>query len=534
MTNGKSGRWSLRRAVKAVAVGAATVLLAIDIGGSAVAQERVKVEWWHAMGGRLADIVEKLIADFNASQTEYEVVGVNKGNYEETMAAMIAAYRVKQQPTLVQAAERGFLTMLNSGAVIPVPELMKEQGYDIKWDDFVAPVAGFYLVDGKPAALPFNSSTPIFWYNRDQFKQAGFEKPGETWQEVEKQLYALKDKGVTKCSMALANDFFWSLIENYAAIHDQPYGTLANGFGGLGTEFIFNKSPLIVGQLERLAKWMKDGVLQIAGQGLSPEQLFTSGTCATYVASTAAHAGIGAASKFDWSATFLPHEEGVEPKNSTIGGGALWVLKGKSEKEYAGAAAFLNFVASPKTQVWWSTQTGYVPVTNTAYEMAKKEGFFEKNPTREIAILQLGRGTPTESSRGFRFGNHNQSMAILVEEIQGVWTGEKTAQQALDAAAERGNRDSAAVREAALAVESSNARKHRGRFEAPPDSAGLNSRTTDVPIIGSRAEGGPFPSAVARLGAADAPTPHPAVLLLHSFLQSAVTGLRSGRPLRGA
>ncbi|MBY4593207.1 extracellular solute-binding protein [Rhizobium redzepovicii] len=427
------------RTIRSFAAGAALVTLGLANAGDAGAADRIKIEWWNAAGGRLAEITNKLIADFNASQDKYEVVGIGKGNYEETMAAMVAAYRVHQQPVLIQAAERGFLTMYNSGAVIPVPELMEKEGYKIDWNDFLAPVAGFYLVDGKPAAMPFNSSTPIFWYNADHFKAAGFDKPGETWQELDKQLGAIKEKGVSKCQMALANDFYWSLIENYAAIQDQPYGTKANGFGGLDTEFIFNKSPLVVGQVTRLKTWLDAGILQIAGQGLSPDQLFTSGTCSTYVASTAAHAAVESGAKFNWSATFLPHEEGIEPKNSTIGGGALWVLKGKSEEEYAGAAAFLNFLASPKTQVWWSKQTGYVPVTNAAYEQAKSEGYFKDHPTREIAILQLTRGTPTDNSRGFRFGNHNQSMALLVEEIQGVWTGQKTPQQALDAAAARGN-----------------------------------------------------------------------------------------------
>jgi sn-glycerol 3-phosphate transport system substrate-binding protein len=435
MTGNKRGH---RAVIGRLLAGAAVAALILQAGG-AMAQERTKIEWWHALGGRLAEIVDKLIVDFNASQDKYELVGINKGNYEETMAAMVAAYRVGQQPTLVQAAERGFLTMLNSGAVVPVPELMQNQGYDIKWDDFVAPVAGFFLVDGKPAAMPFNSSTPIFWYNADHFKAAGFDKPGETWQEIDTQLRAIKEKGVSDCSMVLANDFFWSMLENYAAIQDQPWGTKANGFGGLDTEFIFNQSPLVVGQLERLQSWMNDGVLQLAGQGLAPDQLFTSGQCSTFVASTAAHAGVESTAKFNWSATFLPHEAGVEPKNSTIGGGALWVMKGETDAEYAGAAAFLDFVASPATQAWWSKETGYVPVTMTAYEAIKADGYYDEHPTREIAILQLSRGTPTDNSRGFRFGNHNQSMQLLVKEVQSVWTGEKTAQQALDAAVEQGN-----------------------------------------------------------------------------------------------
>jgi sn-glycerol 3-phosphate transport system substrate-binding protein len=188
-----------------------------------------------------------------------------------------------------------------------------------------------------------------------------------------------------------------------------------------------------------MKRWIDDGVLQIAGQGLSPDQLFTSGKCATYIASTAAHATVESSAKFNWSATFLPHDQGVKPRNSTIGGGALWVLKGITPDQQAGAAAFLNFVAQPDTQVWWSEQTGYVPATNAAYEEMKKQGYFKEHPTREIAIEQLERGEPTDNSRGFRFGNSNQSTAILIEELQKVWTGQKTPQQALDSAVERGN-----------------------------------------------------------------------------------------------
>lgn len=415
-------------------LGGALVLMA----GPALSQERVKVEWWYAIGGKLSDTVQEMIANFNASQDKYELVGIHKGNYEETMAAMVAAFRAGQHPTILQSAERGFLTMLNSGAVVPVNKLMSDQGYDTKWGEFIAPVASFYVVNGEPAALPFNSSTPIFWYNADQFKAAGFDKPGETWQEVDAQLRTLKEKGITECPMALAGDYHWSLFENYSAINNQPFGTRANGFDGLDTEFVYNRTS-VVGQAERLKSWVDDGILHIAGEGLNPTQMFTSGTCATIISSTAGHSTVEASAKFNWNATFLPHEAGVEPLNSTIGGAALWVLAKKSPEEQAGAAAFLDFVAKTETQVWWSKNTGYVPVTKAAYDAMKAEGYFEKHPTREIAIQQLSRGTPNENSRGFRFGNHNQTGAIMLEELQAVWTGQKGVQEALDSSVARGN-----------------------------------------------------------------------------------------------
>lgn len=404
----------------------------------ALAQDKTTIEWWYANGGRIEEAIQDMIADFNTSQDDFEVVGVRKGNYEETFAAMIAAYRVGQHPTIIQATERSFLTMLYSDAAVPVNQLMAEQGYDTDWSDFIAPVADFYVVDGAPAALPFNSSTGIMWFNADHFEAAGFDKPAETWDEFEEQLYAIKDQGISECGMVLNSDFPWSLLEGYSTINDYPFGTEANGFDGLGTEYVYNTTP-VVQQVERLKRWIDDGIIQLSGNGMSPAQLFNSGTCSTWSASTASHAGVEAEAQFNWSATLQPHEAGVEPHNSNIGGAALWVLQGKADEEYAAAAAFIDFVAQPETQAWWSEQTGYVPVTNAAYELMADQGFFEEYPTREIALLQLTRHEPTENSRGMRFGNSNQWWAVLLEELEAVWTDQKSAQDALDSSVARGN-----------------------------------------------------------------------------------------------
>jgi sn-glycerol 3-phosphate transport system substrate-binding protein len=398
----------------------------------------VQVQWWHAMGGALGERVDELVQKFNSSQQKYVVVATNKGNYDEVINGTIAAYRAKRAPQLVQIYERGFMTMLLSDATLPVQDFMTQRGYKIDWNDFVAPVAGFYSYKGKLMAMPFNSSSPILWYNKTHFQKAGFDKPAQTWQELEKQLYTIKQKGISQCGTVLAGDYHWSLLENYSAINDLPYATRANGYKGLDTEFVYNKTS-VVQQVARIKKWLDDGVMEIAGQGLNPEQLFTSGKCSTFFASTAAHGSIERGAKIDWSATYLPWEQGKTPKNSTIGGAALWVLKGGKPAEYEGAAAFLDFLAKPETQVWWHKVTGYVPLTDKAYQIAKMEGYYKDHPTREIAILQLGRGKPTENSTGFHFGNFTQTMFAQREEVEAVFAGKKTPQQAMDDAVARGN-----------------------------------------------------------------------------------------------
>ncbi len=421
---------TLGRLVAGLALCAAAVL-------PAVAQP-VEIQWWHAMGGTLGERVDELVKRFNASQQKYVVVAVNKGNYDEVINGTIAAYRAKRAPQLVQIYERGFMTMLLSDATVPVTDLLNEKGHKVDWNDFVKPVASFYQHKGKLVTMPFNSSTPILWFNKDHFQKAGFDKPAETWQELEKQLYAIRQKGVSECGSVLAGDYHWSLFENYSAINDQQYATRGNGYDGLNTEFTYNKTS-VVQQVARIKKWIDDGVMQLAGQGLSPEQLFTSGKCSTFFASTAAHNSIDNNAKINWSATYLPWEQGKQPKNSTIGGASIWVLKGHKPAEYDAAAAFLAFLAQTDTQVWWHKVTGYVPLTNKAWESTKAEGYYKDKPTREIAILQMSRGTPTANSTGFHFGNFTQTMMAQREEFDQVVAGKKTPQQAMDDAVKRGN-----------------------------------------------------------------------------------------------
>jgi sn-glycerol 3-phosphate transport system substrate-binding protein len=413
-------------------------LLAAAVAAPAWAQQKVEVQFWHAMGGVLGERVNEIVSRYNASQNKYTVVATHKGNYDEVINATIAAYRAKKAPQIVQIYERGFMSMLLSGAIEPVQDLLAARKKNVDMADFIKPVASYYQYKGKLMSMPFNSSTPILFYNKEQFEKAGFKEPADTWAEFEKQLYAIKQKGAAECGSSLAGDYFWSLMENYSTVNDQPWGTKSNGYDGLDTAFVYNKTRL-VGQVTRLQKWVNDGIVQIAGQGLSPEQLFTSGKCATFFASTAAHGSIERDPKIKWSATYLPHEADLTARNSSIGGATLWVMKGHKAGEYDAVADFLAFVASPDLQLWWHKVTGYVPITNKAYQLAKAEGYYKTHPTREIAVLQLNRGTPTPNSQGFHFGNYTQTTFALREEMESVFANKKTPQQGLDDAVRRGN-----------------------------------------------------------------------------------------------
>src|SRR5262249_46066980 len=127
------------------------------------------------------------------------------------------------------------------------------------------------------------------------------------------------------------------------------------------------------------------------------------------------------------------------PQNGIIGGATLWGLNGKPAAEYKGVAKFFAYLTLPETQAKWHQETGYVPITYAAYELTQKQGFYDKNPGRDVAVKQLTNKPPTENSKGLRIGNFVQIRDIMDEELEQVWAGKKTAKQALDDAVKRGN-----------------------------------------------------------------------------------------------
>ena len=159
-----------------------------------------EVQWWHAMGGQLGEMVDKFAADFNASQSKYKVNAVYKGNYTETMTSAIAAFRAKKQPHIVQVFEVGTATMIaaeGKGGIYPVYKLMSDSGESFDQSDYLPAVISYYTTtDGKLLSLPFNSSTPVLWYNKTKLEELGIEVP-ITWEELEDAAQKAKAAGVS-------------------------------------------------------------------------------------------------------------------------------------------------------------------------------------------------------------------------------------------------------------------------------------------------------------------------------------------------
>lgn len=154
------------------------------LAGAASAQAQTEIQWWHAMTGANNEVVETLAREFNESQSEYRVVPVFKGTYPETLNAGIAAFRARQPPHIIQVFDVGTGVMMNAeGAVKPVAEVMEEAGYAFDKSRYLPGIVAYYSTpDGTMLSFPYNSSSPILYYNRAAFEQAGLDpdSPPET------------------------------------------------------------------------------------------------------------------------------------------------------------------------------------------------------------------------------------------------------------------------------------------------------------------------------------------------------------------
>lgn len=407
-----------------------------------------EITWWHAMTGANNEVVETLSKEFNESQSEYKVVPVFKGTYPETLNAGIAAFRAKQPPHIIQVFDVGTGVMMGAeGAVKPVADILSLGGKAFDKSEYLPGIVAYYSKpDGTMLSFPYNSSSPILYYNKDIFQKAGLdaENPPRTWPEVFDAARKIKTSGAAACGFT-STWLTWIGLENFAAWNNLQYGTHENGLAGLDVELTIN-APMFVKHFQNIADLAKDGTFRYGGRTSEAKPLFLSGECGIFTESSG---GLGDVIKSGISyglgqLPYYPEAQGA-PQNTIPGGASLWVFAGKPEAEYKGVAAFFQFLSQTEIQSRLHQVSGYLPVTLAAYEATKSSGFYEKNPGREIPIQQMMGKAPTANSKGVRLINLPQVRDIQNEEFEKMLAGQQTAQQALDNAVTRSN---AAVKQA--------------------------------------------------------------------------------------
>ena len=420
----------------------ATTALVLLATAQTAQAEKIKFEYWYGLTGDLGAVVAETCTRFNASQEEFEAVCVGQDGYEKAVQNTIAAFRANKHPTLLQSFDAGTADLMLSGEFYPVTKLMADTGVAVDWADYFPGIANYYSsTSGEFFSMPWNSSTPVYYFNKEHFDKAGITEAPITWEGMEAAFVKLKEAGQA-CGLAYAPSS-WIDLEQFSMVHNIPVASNNNGYDGLDSELVFN-TTMHVKHMEDIQRWMTDGyaMLRTQAAGKTARDSFVEGECSVFFSSIADHTTLHKLTPaFDWDVQIIPTYEGTQRTNSVVGGASLWVLSNKSDEEYKAAASYLAFLATKDEQQFLLENSGYIPVTKSTYDALLAEGFYAKEPfiNRDIAMKSLTWTEPTELTRGIRLGGMIQIRSEWTSEVEAAIAGQKTMQQALDTAVQRGN-----------------------------------------------------------------------------------------------
>jgi sn-glycerol 3-phosphate transport system substrate-binding protein len=422
---------------------APAIVLALVASAGSASAEKIKFEYWYGLTGDLGAVVAETCNRFNASQDQYEAVCVGQDGYEKAVQNAIAAFRAEKHPTLLQSFDAGTADLMLSGQFYPVSKLMADTGVTIDWADYFPAISNYYSSSkGEFFSMPWNSSSPVYYYNKAQFEKAGITEAPLTWEGMEVAFKALKASG-QDCAFAYAPSS-WIDLEQFSMAHNIPVASNDNGYSGLDSELLFN-TTLHVKYMEDVQRWINEGYAKLRTQaaGKTARDSFVEGECSIFFSSIADHNTIHKLARegLTWDVQMIPTYEGVERHNTVVGGASLWVLANKSDDEYKAAAAYLAFLATKPEQQFLLENSGYIPVTKSTYDALLAEGFYANEPykNRDIVMKSLTYTEPSNLTRGIRLGGMIQIRAEWTAEVEAALAGQKTMKEALDTAVSRGN-----------------------------------------------------------------------------------------------
>lgn len=411
---------------------------------SAAAQgQTTNLTVWTAFSGVTGTAFGHLVSEFNASQKQYHVTAVYKGSYSDVLSDTIAAFKAHAAPDISQIFDAGTATIMDStGAYVAVHQLMAQYKLPFATSDFIGGAASYYeTASDQLDSLPFNSSTPVFYYNKAELQKAGITTPPATWTEVKADAALLAAHG-QKCALTSSGAYaMWTDMEEFAMWNGFQYATDDNGYSSVKGVKLDLTNPLLVDHLALLGSLAAKGEYIWNGVSTSTVPLFTSGTCAMYEQSSADLTTIQAAAKFAFGVTELPvvANDASAPQNTAVGGASLWVMSGAPSSHYRGDAEFLSFLMSAKSQAYWASHTGYVPVTLAASKLLQSEGFYSSHPNDLVAVKELTNKAPKVYTRGIRLGYLPEVRTVEASALASVLSGKQTAAQALTSAQAQGD-----------------------------------------------------------------------------------------------
>ena len=327
--------------------------------------------------------------------------------------------------------------MIDSGWVIPMQDLIDADGWD---NSQIEPnIAAYYTVDNKLYSMPFNSSTPILYYNKDMFEKAGITEVPDSLPGIE----AVSEDLITKggAGEAISLGIYGWFFEQFTAKQGKNYVDNGNGREGVATAVEFDSNGAGLNTLTAWKSLADKGYAPNVGRGGDAGLAdFSSGKSAMTLGSTASLKQVlnDVNGKFEVGTAYFPKVSDDDQGGVSIGGASLWALNNEDEAKQMAVWEFVKFLVSPESQAYWNAQTGYFPVTVTAHDEPVFKENLEKYPQFETAIDQLHDSTP--ESAGALLSVFPEARTIVETEIENMINKNEKPEDALKTIADQINK----------------------------------------------------------------------------------------------
>jgi sn-glycerol 3-phosphate transport system substrate-binding protein len=386
------------------------------------AKGTVEITMWHSMPRENETTLTKLTDEFNASQSKVKVNLVFQVDYDTTFQKYISGLSSGDLPDVIQLSGTDQQQMIDTQTALPAQACAKADGYSFK--SFLPRVLSYFTVQGQVVGMPFNSSGPVFAFNKKSFTAAGLdpEKPPATLDEVRSAAEKIKSAGVVSgAPLGLVVDpgFF----EHWRAMANRLYVNNGNGRSKRATR------SAIDDRLSReLFAWMnemvKDGLAETnpdsGGERYADVLGIPTGTHAMAIDTSAI---LGTAKTLLEGGAY-PNmsiaDLGVGPMPGPAGrggvlvqGGGLFMVNKSSPEKQAAAWQYLKFLDTTPSQVTWATGTGYLPITKAAASSPEMKAFWDANPGYKVAYDQLLKGVNSAATAGAVIGPYKDAQDAI-------------------------------------------------------------------------------------------------------------------------
>lgn len=409
-----------------------------EAAGTGVTGEGQTITFWHSMGGVNGEALDYLVNKFNTENEQgIKVEAQFQGEYDDAINKLKSAQIGNMGADLVQIYDIGTRFMIDSGWVVPMQELIDADGWDMS--QIEPNIAAYYTVDSQLYSMPFNSSTPILYYNKDMFAKAGVTEVPDSLEAIGAVAEDLVNKGGAGEPISLG--IYGWFFEQFTCKQGLEYVDNGNGREGAASAVVFDQNGAAVNTLTAWKELYDKGYAPNVGRGGDSGLAdFSSGKSAMTLGSTASLKQIleDVNGKFEVGTAYFPKVNADDQGGVSIGGASLWALNNEDEAKKAATWEFVKFLVSAESQAYWNAQTGYFPVTTAAHDEPVFKENLEKYPQFGTAIDQLH--DSDAKSAGALLSVFPEARQIVETEIENMFNQNRSPEDTAAAMAEQINK----------------------------------------------------------------------------------------------